>query len=771
MRKFTSLLVGLLALAPATMLADSWTKTVTNKSEFNSAWTSIGEGVAGETYTIVCDWPADQPVNIGNLNKTNCAQHAGRIVITSNQTEYDKMPAMLVAFDFSKDFAAEDHFSLIFENVNLQFRTGASATSGQIVYQNKKDKLYGDTIAFRNCDLNNFARTLFRSVPKSDTYEGVLDWLELSNCRVHNGNILSGNNWYLLYPGTPVNHIKVEGNLIYDLPYSQGVVLISKAGDTGVAATLEFNKNTILMARSNVPEDGSTKGNRMTIVNTGNNLGQAATYYFNDNIFMVPQAGQQLSPEGYSEGATPLLTCDGGILSESNNVIDSHFKGWIEGNSSEGESKFAAEFIGGMDGRPDLTPEEAGLTSWAAGEVFQDPENSLYYLLKSNKLYTAGFDTYTDANGTAATMTGTQLGAQNMYVDAFPVKANVSVSVNGGQFVSYTITPEKPVYYVNDEITIALNDHNSKYRTFNTFKGWSDGSNETTRTITLTGDLDLTATYETEGSVISAFDFQGASGNNHNSYDANLYVDDAHKALAYEVMPDTAGLGAGTVAAPFTMQSTIENTALKFQMRPNKFGEDPEDEQMGIMSRRTPAVAHQAGQVDYAVYEVSTKGYNSVTFSAFVGTDNFGFKKQLAEYSLDGTTWTQFAEGDLSTVARTANFAGTEGTLYGWLELKGDLPAEAGDQDKVYVRVISDPTSDALINTAAGAIDTKTADAFEYIGNVAFISNDATNGISTVETKKASANAPVYTVSGIRVSKQGLAKGIYIQNGKKFVVK
>lgn len=771
MKKFTSIMVGLLALVPASSFADSWTKTVTNKSEFNAAWTSIGTGVAGETYEIVCDWPAESPVSIGNLNKTNCAQHAGRIVIRSNQTDYDKMPAMLVGFDFSGEFGANDHFSLIFENVNLQFRSGAQATSGQIVYQNKKSQLYTDTIAFRNCELNNFARTLFRSVPNG-TYEGVLDWLEMTNCRVHNGNVLSGNNWYLLYPGTPVNHVKIEGNLIYDLPYSQGVFQVTKAGDTGVSAVVEFNKNTILIARSNVPEDGSTKGNRFTVANTSNNLGTAAVYYFNDNIFMAPKAGQQLSPEGYAEASTVLLSCEGGILSESNNVIDNtYYKGWVEGNSdAEGNSKFTAEMIGGMDQRPDITPEAAGFNSWTAGDVFQDPENSLYNVLKTHKAYTAGFATYTDANSQAVTMDGTQLGARKMYVDAFPVKAAVNVTINGGQFVSYTLSPEKPAYYVGDEVTVKLNDHNSFYRTFNKFNGWSDGSTETTRTFTLTGDLDLTANYEAQGNVISAFDFVGASGNAHTSYDANLYVDEAHKAVAYELVADTVGLGAGTVAAPFVMKSTKDNTGLVFQMRPAKFGEDVAEQQMGIMSRRTPAVAHQAGQVNSAVFEVSTKGYNTVNFSAYVGTDNFAFKKQQAEYSLDGTTWTKFAEAELT--GREANFSGTTGQLYGWAELNAALPAEAANQDKIYVRVISDPTSEALTNSAAGTIDVKANDTFEYVGNVQFSSSDTVDAIQTVEAKKQTdPNAPVYTISGMRVSKQNLAKGVYIQNGKKFVVK
>ena len=48
--------------------------------------------------------------------------------------------------------------------------------------------------------------------------------------------------------------------------------------------------------------------------------------------------------------------------------------------------------------------------------------------------------------------------------------------------------------------------------------------------------------------------------------------------------------------------------------------------------------------------------------------------------------------------------------------------------------------------------------------------NDPT-GIKTINTIETSSDAPVYNISGVRVNKDHLLPGIYIQNGKKFIVK
>jgi hypothetical protein len=45
-----------------------------------------------------------------------------------------------------------------------------------------------------------------------------------------------------------------------------------------------------------------------------------------------------------------------------------------------------------------------------------------------------------------------------------------------------------------------------------------------------------------------------------------------------------------------------------------------------------------------------------------------------------------------------------------------------------------------------------------------------TSGIEAIQNVKNTTDAPIYTIGGVRVAKAA-QKGIYIQNGKKFVVK
>ncbi len=49
-----------------------------------------------------------------------------------------------------------------------------------------------------------------------------------------------------------------------------------------------------------------------------------------------------------------------------------------------------------------------------------------------------------------------------------------------------------------------------------------------------------------------------------------------------------------------------------------------------------------------------------------------------------------------------------------------------------------------------------------------------TTGISDIEMKQnviENENAPIYTLNGVRMNSENLPKGIYIKNGKKFVIK
>lgn len=737
-----------MTLLPGTMMATERIDTVRTKSEFTAAITAANSAKAGDVYKLVCKWDASEVLSLSTVKPE---MTAGTLIITSEETEYDKMPQMMVGFDWAADLLDNGNFALIFENVGLQYRTGKEATSGQIVYFNKRDAQM-DSIVFRNCDISNYPRTLYRAVPKSSAAEDIktIGKIEMTNCRVHDCNISSGNNWACIYPGQAVQEVIIKDNFFYNMPYCQAIFQMGYASEgTGTVPEFTFENNTILQAKSTT--EGGTISNRFQVINVGAYFGLGATYNINNNIFLAPQAGTYID---YLKNDTTDFTGDGVILNAnnalvyaSNNVVDPlGFKSIEENNPGDASENFWYDY----EIQNSYTPEEAGITSWESGVAFQDAEKSLYYMQKSSPAYTMGKD-------------GTYLGSANMYVETFPTKADINISIVGPSYITYTISPEKTQYYVDDEVTITLNDHNSIYRTFNTFKGWSDGSNDLTRTITLTEDFNQTATFENDNTVLSAFDFSTITANNNQlaSYDADIYLnmEPAFQATVKAIVCDTAT----AKVAPFPYVDGV------FQGRPAKFGEDTEELQMPIISRRTAAIAKEA-QRDYAQIEFTTKNISDVKISAYVGTDNNAAKTQALEYSADGTNWTRLASVDIENGI--------------WEELKGTLPAELNNQEKVYVRIIGDLTNGHIItpDPSGGLVDDSgneneaaylAADAFEYIGNILITADTsgAQTGIVNVnnDSKTFDANAPIYNMMGMKVAKG--TKGLLIQNGKKFIVK
>lgn len=89
--------------------------------------------------------------------------------------------------------------------------------------------------------------------------------------------------------------------------------------------------------------------------------------------------------------------------------------------------------------------------------------------------------------------------------------------------------------------------------------------------------------------------------------------------------------------------------------------------------------------------------------------------------------------------------------------LSVDLVSGADEKSKVY-----------SVNIEPG-IYCITQDSGIYFAYVKFVTGGDVSGISSITTNSVNADAPVYNLAGQRVSKD--AKGVLIQNGKKFVVK
>ena len=739
MKKITLAALAAMMLAPSASFADSWVKEVTNATELKTALNTIGAGVAGETYEIICNWEPGVTETLGKFKPTMVA---GTLYLHSNETDFSKMPTLNIAFEWNADMTAKNeagkNMSVIIENLNIK-------GNGSYLIDDRRD-IFADTIRLKRCDIDGVVRSILRYDGDKGTKtaaEMSIDVIEVKECVLHNTAQASGDNWSVFRAFMPVNTLTFENNMFYNSPYTKSILETRNPAD--VQSTINFNNNMVLLGEN---KEVSTGG--FTVLMTGSTLSAGSTFNVNNNIFIGPKAGYNtLHSEESTYKSTKITNATNAVVLANNNVIDEESYQTFEQlqttlDAIEGSSTII------VPGLNYSLPEDF---SWDAGKTFQEADKNMYYILNSNPWKTAGINPETSEDGY-------YVGPSIAYIDEFPTAATLSINIVGPKYISYTVSPEKAQYYVNDEVTIKLNSHNSMYRQFNVFKGWSDGETEETRTLKLAETNDLTATFEEDGNVVAAFDFSTITANNSlASYDADIYynMDETYKATVSAIVNDTLT----TKTAPFPY---VNGT---FQGRPAKFGEDEASMQMHIISRRTAAIAKET-QRDYALVEFSTKGMNGINVSAFVGTDNNAAKIQALDYSTDGENWTRGSEIEI------------ENGL--WSELECDLPETFDNQDKVYVRFIGDLKDGHIITNdpSGGLVDANGkedeaaylgADAFEYIGNI-LISAKTASGIVNVNAaaeKAIDANAPIYNMMGMKVAKG--TKGLLIQNGKKVIVK
>ena len=748
-------------LAPATSFAASWSKVVTNADEFKAQIEAVGSGFAGETYEIICDWDPTTVVSVGKLKPT---MTKGKLIIRSNQRDFDLMPQLQIAFEWSADASKttvgqDQAASVIIENLNI-------VGNGSYVIDNRRS-VFIDTVALRRCDIHDNVRSVLRF--DGDRQEDGLTraemqihCIEVSECKIHGQAQASGDNWSIFRTFMPLSKFIIKDCIFYDMPYTKG---LWETRDKNEAQTqVIFQNNMVLVGENKDMHSGG-----FTVLGAGANIAPGSQFFIYNNIFAGPKAGYNIF-DSYT--GTKITNAAGAMVLARNNVIDNetympladlqtYLSGLEDGTST---------LIWG-DGFTDDNIALSSVTdfSWATGATFQDPSHNLYNMLKTNPWYTAGRYDATDPVGMGGTDLGaTYIGPSIAYVDEFPTPAAVNVAIEGPSYISYTISPERDLYYLGDEITITLNNGSNNYLTnLNTFEGWSDGVKELSRTETLTGDLNLTAKFTDNRNVVSAFTLNGITKNaDLASYSADVYLDmdPSFQSVVYAVTVDTT-LATGTQDSPFHYHNGT------LQARSEKFGEDPQELRMPILSRRTPAIAK--GELrDMAVFAIPCKGITDLHVSCYVGSDNNAMGNQIMEYSNDSTTWTKV--GELAPDNLLENLK--------WKKLEADLPNDG--KDKVWVRVYGDVTSEPVCTPdegigmwieGVGIVDEvySATDGFEYFGSILITGNtqNAVTGIEEVATEeqKLDENAPMYNIMGMKVAKG--TKGLIIQNGKKFVVK
>lgn len=695
---------------------------VTSKDEFTSAW---GAQTGGDTISFAPT--GDTPLNLGRVT---LSENGGKYVIMSEYSDPDSMAVIQVEID-GANLEETKFYSLFFENIHLQYRSPSSG-SGQIIYFNK---IYAnvDSVVFRNCEMSNSVRSIFRSKPDTTSTAGDLNYFEVTNCKIHHTTLTENNGWPLFYFGHMPYEVVIKNNSFYDLPYLKNIFNMNYADpDNPVTSEITFENNTVIATLM----DGGA------LINTSNYLDAETRFYFNNNLILVPNWSDEdtrsVNDTTFNEGK--LITCRQGMIEAKNNVIE-NYQPWSAGRFVDDEEG-TVEFLM-ADTLPQYTLDSLGM-SWSD---FTDPENNDYSYLSTLPLASAGVDgaaigdsvwlkvindpknlTVTSNVDSAVVVPakGVYENGDSVTVEAYDMmgyeflnwtnedstvvystdqvykfkiteditlKANyvalrtrtISVDMKNTSSATYSITPVQEEYFVGDEVTVTVDPH-----AVNDFLGWEDGSTSLTNTFTVNDDTTLIANFK-EHNYIMAWDFSNLSDNNmkFDTLASNVYYKTDNKGIFYMI-------GDG-------------GAEMQFDTRNNKFSST---ELHYCALRKDPVGDDQY----YFVAEISTKGYANVNVKSLIGTDNCMYSIQKMEYSLDGQTWMGFAADTIPHTSE-ADFNQV------WFDFDGTLPSEAIGQEKVYVRWIADATSEiAAISTSDKSKE------YLYLSNIEITGDKDTGG-------------------------------------------
>ena len=196
-----------------------------------------------------------------------------------------------------------------------------------------------------------------------------------------------------------------------------------------------------------------------------------------------------------------------------------------------------------------------------------------------------------------------------------------------------------------------------QYEGLVTFTNWSDGETNSGKTVSMTGDIELTA-YYTENDIIAGWDFYKSGGS-------------GRKADFASEENDAAALNLVNTENPDDVQGWLDKSA---------------EAAGGYESFAGAAVNWRVGSQagDVGNYHWQTK-LNAEVFTdinvQFQMLYNYNaYQTYDAEYSLDGEAWTKFGSLSMTAAKTPASF-------------EGKLPEATNNQKDLYIRLIADKTS------------------------------------------------------------------------------
>ena len=743
---------------------------VANKTQFNEAMGAIATLPAGDAaYVYITGY-----VDVGTLKNGdgNIMSNTLRNIhfIGVNDEETGERATLSMEMQIPSNNTEADHFSLHYENLKLRQTQGVWGNSKHLMNFKDANKHYIDTLEFQNCELTELCRSLFRGEVNGagDDYTGAgtLKVFRMENCVIHNG-FRQANAMTPIYMAQPVNEMTIKNNTFYDLTYPNGLVsfgnVSENAGRQAIKVTFEnntfcaFSRGSLLSFAGGVTSDSEfhIKNNIILQPNWVDDMNGrfgdtnsvhdgTATIDEDPSATNGPLTADEL--QARIEKGIVLTNLDGGLVQLENNMLFGYkyqnLADAIEAGNiipiGDTEEEFFEDFA------PALAMEDVPF-AWSD---FTDAQNDMYQINLANPAYTAGKN-------------GAPLGDTNNYTDKVIKLVKLTVSVEGSKSASVSISPQKDIYQSGDEVTLTVNTNGS----LNTFEGWSTGEMEPTIKVTMgEEDMNISAIFK-EIDYVAVWNLDQLEANNvvitppaKPNYGKESITLDYARFIVPEVEEGAEAVDGSYVSGEelAAITDTYDGAKRAIQTRNNKVSGDVRNCFL-ITTPHGQFTTEGGGLADYLFLNFA-EAQEPSKLHFFVASDNIPYNNYAVSYTADGQEWTE--AGKFTMVDRAATNQ--------WYEVEVELPALAAgskvrikgiESEGMYISSDMQETIDA-----GGEVTTE----FLFVAEIILLPNGE-NGISELQGSAKQQQSPVYNLMGIRVN--GQAKGLLIQNGKKFIVK
>ncbi len=310
-----------------------------------------------------------------------------------------------------------------------------------------------------------------------------------------------------------------------------------------------------------------------------------------------------------------------------------------------------------------VAPNEA-----AAGSVTKYPSSDEYdegteVTLTATKNFGYNFVNWTDADGNVVSTeakfkytvdAAAELTANFEQINTYELK----IAVDGTNSYMVKINPAPTVidekYMYEEGTTVELTA--DQYDGLVTFTNWDDGTTNSTKTVSMTEDVEVTANYA-ETDIIAGWDFY-KKGNNGRV--ADFHSADNESAALTLVKTGTTDTGG------WLDKSTMAGG--------------------GYESFSGAALVWQTGSTDGDVgywhwqTKVNAEAFQNINVQFQMMYNYNAYQTYNAEYSLDGETWVNFGSITMTGAKSAATFSQS-------------LPAECNNKANLWIRMVADKTS------------------------------------------------------------------------------